>query len=70
MTYKCDRSAEAEIIFRQVWKSRKQVLGPEHPNTLDSLEWVKNLILKLGQFEEAGSILHQVLELQKRVLGP
>lgn len=28
------------------------------------------LIVELGQLEEADDILHEVLELQKRVLGP
>ncbi|EGO51468.1 hypothetical protein NEUTE1DRAFT_125166 [Neurospora tetrasperma FGSC 2508] len=44
--------------------------GPEHPDTIDNLKWVGYLDMKIGNFEEADDVLHQVLELQKRVLGP
>lgn len=54
----------------QVLEIRKQVLGPEHPDTLTSTANLASTYWDQGQLNEAEELGVQVLELQKQVLGP
>jgi serine/threonine protein kinase len=62
--------AKAEPLLRRAWEGRREVLGPEHPDTLTSmnnLALVLNDQLKLG---EAEALHRQVLEARRRTRGP
>eukprot|EP00798_Chlamydomonas_sp_ICE-L_P027643 gene27644-7282_t len=68
------RYAEAEALFHQTLEARTLDLGPDHPDTLGS---INNLALNLalcindqGRFAEAEPYYHQAVEGHTRVFGP
>ncbi len=64
------RYAEAEPLARQTWESRQRVLGPEHSDTLDSLDTYAQSLGSLGRKSEAADLLQQCLKARQRILGP
>ena len=52
------------------WRSRKRILGPEHPATLYSMNNLALLYGSQGRDNEAETLFTQALEIQKRILGP
>ncbi|EHA26118.1 hypothetical protein ASPNIDRAFT_36453, partial [Aspergillus niger ATCC 1015] len=64
------RWKEAEELEVQVLELRKQVLGPEHPDTLASMSDLAWTYGNQGRWKEAEELQVQVLELRKQVLGP
>ncbi|KAI2919241.1 hypothetical protein CBS147320_8602 [Aspergillus niger] len=63
------RWKEAEELGVQVVKLRKQVLGPEHPDTLTSISNLASTYWNQGRWKKAEELIVQVLELRKQVLG-
>lgn len=61
---------EAEEILVRVMETKKQMLGPEHPDTLASMNNLASTYFGQGQLEEAEEILVQTTEALKCVLGP
>jgi eukaryotic-like serine/threonine-protein kinase len=60
----------SESLLTRAVEIRRQVLGPEHPDTLKtmfSLAWTLDLE---GQRQEAERIVRQTLDIQRHVLGP
>jgi hypothetical protein len=49
---------------------RTQVLGPEHPETLISIQGLANAIYRQGQIGEARNRFEQTVVLRRKVLGP
>jgi tetratricopeptide (TPR) repeat protein len=64
------RRAEAEELRREVLEIRRRVLGPEHPNTLTSMNNLTFSISNQGRYAEAEKLRREVLEISRRVLGP
>jgi tetratricopeptide (TPR) repeat protein len=64
------RWKEAEELEMQVTEVRKRVLGPEHPNTLTSMDNLAAAFWNQGRWKEAEELEMQVTEVRKRVLGP
>ncbi|PLB41714.1 violaceus kinesin [Aspergillus candidus] len=64
------RWKEAEDLKLQVLQLRKQVLGPEHPETLTSMSNLAIIYQHQGQWKKAEELEIQVLQLRKQVLGP
>jgi tetratricopeptide (TPR) repeat protein len=62
--------AEAEALDRLVLQTQRRVLGPEHPNTLRSMNNLANDIRAQGHIAEAEAMDSQTLEIRRRVLGP
>jgi tetratricopeptide (TPR) repeat protein len=60
---------KAEQLWVQLLKTRKKVLGPEHPDTLTSMSDLALTYLDQGRWEEAEPLQVQELETSKRVLG-
>lgn len=60
---------EAERIYRQVLEIREQVLGKEHPDTLDILPRLGQVLCKLGKYEMAVQMLQQTIEAMSERLG-
>lgn len=60
---------EAEELKIQVIKTRIQILGTEHPDTLDSQVSLASTHTRLDRYKEAEELLVQVTETQKRILG-
>ena len=62
--------AKAEPLFEQALQIRKQVLGPEHPDTASSLNNLALLNVRIGDYAKAEPLLQQALQIFKKVLGP
>ncbi|RDW92299.1 hypothetical protein BP5796_01693 [Coleophoma crateriformis] len=60
---------QAEGWDQDTLKLRRQVLGVEHPGTLDSMNSLALVLDKQGKYEVADKIFRQTLELRKKVLG-
>ena len=56
--------------LRRAVELRTGVLGAEHPDTLEAMEYLGMLRLDLGQSEDAVRLLQRVCELEERALGP
>ena len=46
------------------------MLGPEHPHTLTSMNWLATALSGQGKYVEAEEMHRQTLELRKKVSGP
>jgi tetratricopeptide (TPR) repeat protein len=57
-------------LSRATWEARSRVLGPEHVDTLDSLDTYCGALNHLGLDEEAEPLRRKCLETMRRVLGP
>ncbi|GMG13315.1 unnamed protein product [Aspergillus oryzae] len=68
--YSDGRWKEAEELGVHVLELSKQVLGPEHPDTLTSMADLASTYRNQGRWKEAEKMEVQVLELDKQVLGP
>jgi serine/threonine-protein kinase len=60
---------EAEGLLRQSHATRRQVLGPEHPDVAESLESLGALAYEKGDFKTAESLFREALQLRRRSLG-
>ncbi|TVQ31165.1 MAG: hypothetical protein EA370_13055 [Wenzhouxiangella sp.] len=56
-------------LFRQAHAARLDLLGEDHPRTLDSAGTVGQALAALGRFDEALEWASQVVENRRRVLG-
>jgi len=59
----------ASALTRQAYEQRLELLGAEHPETLDSGATLGLQLLRMGEFEEAEAILVTTSDTQRRVLG-
>ncbi|KAL4998871.1 hypothetical protein BDV10DRAFT_184773 [Aspergillus recurvatus] len=64
------RYNEAEKLQVQIVKSRKQLLGLEHPATLISMGNLALTYWNQGRWKEAEELQIQIMESRKQVLGP
>ncbi len=62
--------ADAEKLTRESLVLRTRVLGPDHPNTLMSMNNLAWLLEQEGKTAEAEKLFREVGEIQRRVLGP
>ena len=62
-------SAQAEALDSQVLEIQRRILGPEHPETLHSMNNLAQDYDDQGKFATAESLYSQMLEIQRRVLG-
>ncbi|KAK3346489.1 Tetratricopeptide repeat-domain-containing protein [Lasiosphaeria hispida] len=63
------RWAEAEPLKVQVVEARKRVLGPEHPDTLDSMNNLAITWKDLGRLQDAENLMRECIRLRQQVLG-
>ena len=63
------QDSAAETTHRQALLVRAQVLGPEHPDTLTSMNDVAAALSHQGNYVEAEKMHRETLELSKAVLG-
>jgi tetratricopeptide (TPR) repeat protein len=62
--------AAAEVSHRQASSLRREVLGPEHPDTLTGMNDLAQVLSSQGKYEEAETMHRQTLAQRKKVLGP
>jgi tetratricopeptide (TPR) repeat protein len=61
--------SDAEKVFRSVIEARTRVLGPEHPDTLDSRHRLIYALTRQTKYPEAESEARAVLQLREKFLG-
>jgi tetratricopeptide (TPR) repeat protein len=61
---------EAEPLWNSVLAICERVLGPEHPDTLSSLNSLAELYRNQGKYELAAPLFQRALATYERVLGP
>jgi len=62
--------ASAEPLFRRALEARERTLGPEHPDTLGSLNNLALLFKAKGDYDSAEPLYRRALEAFERTLGP
>ena len=60
---------EGESWSFKTWQTRKQVLTPEHPDTLNSMDTYASALAGLKRFSEAEKLYQDCLRARERVLG-
>ncbi|KKK26147.1 hypothetical protein AOCH_006183 [Aspergillus ochraceoroseus] len=60
---------KAEELGAKSLKARQEVLGPEHPDTLTSINNLALVYMHQGRWIEAHELQLQTMKIQKRVLG-
>uniref|UniRef100_UPI0035647B3A CHAT domain-containing protein n=1 Tax=Sneathiella sp. TaxID=1964365 RepID=UPI0035647B3A len=63
------RAREAEPLFAEALRLRREVLGEKHFDTLGSLSGHANVLLSLGRASEAEPLLAEALLLRRELLG-
>ncbi len=69
LTTKARKLAEAEPFCIEAMEGRRRVLGDEHPDTLESIDRMGNLLQSQGKLNEAEPYHREALAGQRRVLG-
>jgi serine/threonine protein kinase/tetratricopeptide (TPR) repeat protein len=62
--------AEGEPLQRQALETRRRLLGPDHPDTLTSMDDVAETLYFAGRHADAATLHRETLASRKRVLGP
>ena len=60
---------EAEKLCRESYEGRKKLLGPEHRDTLISMNWLVWILFIEGQYSDAEKLGRQTIEVANRALG-
>ena len=60
----------AEPLQRQSMEIRQRILGPEHPETLTSMNSLAIVLWYEGHYAEAKKLDRETLDVRRRVLGP
>ena len=68
--YQRGQYREAEPLWKSVLAMCERVLGPEHPDTLSSLNNLAVLYEDQGKYEQAEPLYQRALATRERVLGP
>ena len=58
---------EAEQVLRQMLELTRKVLGPEHPDKLESMNYLASVLSIQGKYAEAEQMDRQTLELSRKV---
>ncbi len=61
---------QAEPLYQRALTTYERVLGPEHPDTLRSVNNLAVLYRNQGKYEQAEPLLQRALTTRERVLGP
>ncbi len=62
--------AQAKALLARAVEIRRRVLGPEHPDTLHSIDNLAWTLMGMGEYAEAEDLQRRTLDIQRRVLGP
>lgn len=68
MLWRQRRSQEAHALVQEAYTISEAARGATHPRTIATLGYVANVTRALGNFEEADSIYHVVIERQRTIL--
>jgi Flp pilus assembly protein TadD len=70
VVYRESRFAEAERFDRETLDIRRRVLGPEHPQTVNSMNGLAGDLFREGRYAEAEKLYRETFDIERRVLGP
>jgi tetratricopeptide (TPR) repeat protein len=62
--------AQAEALFHESLGIKRRVLGPDHADTLLTMDNLANVYDERGKYAQADVLASQCLEIRRRVLGP
>jgi len=62
--------SEAQPLFERALDTRRRILGPEHPDTLTTMERLARTEERLGKYPEAEKLMQASFDVRSRVLGP
>jgi tetratricopeptide (TPR) repeat protein len=65
-----DRYAEADRMLRETLKAQREVLGAEHPDTLNTMLHLGDVLDMEAKFPEALALKQSAFDVQRRILGP
>ncbi|CAI7613920.1 unnamed protein product [Penicillium pancosmium] len=68
--YSDGRYQEAEILFREVLKEKRQRINTEDPQIILCTEWIAGTLWAQGRLSEAEEMQVNIIELRKRLLVP
>jgi len=68
--YERARYTEAEPLYQRALKICEQQVGPQHPNTAQSLNNLASLYDDQGKYERAESLYQRALAIREQQLGP
>lgn len=57
-------------MYRRAHKGQERELGPDHPNTLTSVNNLANVLESQGRYKEAEELYRRASEGRESVLGP
>jgi serine/threonine protein kinase len=60
---------DSERLLRRAIELQREHLGPEHPDTLESMAALNETLYRLGRLDELAALDVELLELRRRVLG-
>ncbi len=60
----------AQLLLQRALEIQRHVLGPEHPDTLKSANYLANVLDEQGHYAEGEKLHRETLQVQRRVLGP
>ncbi|KAM0365790.1 hypothetical protein ACHAPK_009311 [Fusarium culmorum] len=60
---------QAQKLAESMLKSRKAILGEEHPSTLQSMETLSCQYLKSGKLKDAEDLCAQAIKISKKIFG-
>ncbi|QPN66539.1 tetratricopeptide repeat protein [Synechococcus sp. CBW1006] len=61
---------QAEAFYTRCLEARERLLGPEHPDTLITINNLAELFRNKGDYDQAEAYFNRCLEAQERLLGP
>ena len=61
---------QAEALTSQILEIQRRVSGPEHPDTLRSMNGLASIYRSQGKHAQAEPLDSQILEISRRTLGP
>jgi tetratricopeptide (TPR) repeat protein len=64
------RNDEAEKLLRETLDIRHRILGPDHRDTLMSMNNLANMLFLEARYGDAEKLAREALAIQLRVLGP
>ena len=63
------RYPESEKLYRETLEVRRELLGPEHLETLMSMNNLANSLFEEGHYAESEKLYRDALDIARRVLG-
>ena len=62
--------AQAATLYKESLDGRRRILGPEHPDTLQSMADLASIYTRGGKDAQAEPLFREVFDIERRILGP